>query len=79
MKILLQNNNKMFQLFEMSDRYFMTVLSGGVSQFGITIELEKDEAADLVGDPAHAERLAAKITASPDSFEDRRIRPSINV
>ena len=79
MKILQQNNDKLFQIFETSGRFFMTVLSGGVSQFGITIELEKGEAADLVDDPPYAERLATKITASPESFEDRRVRPSINV
>jgi hypothetical protein len=76
--ILLKNRDKMFSVFELEGQYYMTAIAGGVAQYGITIWLSEEDARTIVADKVRSEDLAFRLTASPESFEDRRIRPSIN-
>jgi len=77
MTILMLNRDKMFTIFSKDDQFYLTSVTGGVAQYGITILLSEEEARMLAADPERAEKLAYRLNGAPDAFEDRRVRPSI--
>lgn len=76
--ILLRNVNYMFTVFTKDDRYYMTVVVGGVGMYDLTVQVTQQEVEDFRRDPNKAIVLAKDVATRTAAYADRLIDPSID-
>ena len=78
MTILMSSNRYMFDVFEVNGHHYMTVTTGGVAQYDITINLTKAEVDSFAEDENKAIALSIDVVTRTAAYEDRLVRPSID-
>jgi len=76
--ILVRDADRLFTIFVRDGQHYLTAVAGTTAWYGLTIRLSEEEAGALSGNRGHAARLVRSLAQSPDSFEDRRVRPSLD-
>ncbi len=66
-----------YSLFNYDDSWYLTYLTGGPMEVGISVHLTKDEIALVSSDQTALESLIKKFKADSSLYKGRRIVPSV--
>ena len=78
MTILLSSNRYMFDVFELNGQHYMTVTTGGVAQYDITITLTQAEVDSFADDENKAIALSIDVVTRTPAYAARQVTPSID-
>ncbi|WP_260599059.1 hypothetical protein [Sphingomonas endolithica] len=76
MTILRSSDCYMIDVFELGGQYYMTVTTGGVGQYDVTIALTKAETDSFAEDENKAIAFSIDVVTRTWAYEDRLVRPS---
>lgn len=78
MSILYRNRDYMFTLFEKESQVYLTVVSGGVAQYEVTITVPPEDVDIYLKDENKLIALAKDVATRTNAYEERIVRPSID-
>ena len=78
METIISSKPYFFDVFKLDNTYYMSVLTGGVGQYFVTIRLTSEEVKDFRDDENKAIATSRDVISRTYAYADRLVEPSID-